>query len=123
MITYVEYICYLVQYIGVTVIYIVSGPLCTNEYLLSCLYERAHFPNYNVAMPSGGSRRTRQYVQNPEELDAMPTISGGEADGGVGIETSSEGFWTYCLVRLEPPDGIGIVIRKNVHFLHQYSNI
>ena len=67
-------------------------------------------------MPSGGSRRTRQYVQNPEELDSMPTISGGEADGGVGIETSSEGFWTYRLVRLEPPDGIGIVIRKNVHF-------
>ena len=53
----------------------------------------------------------------------MPTISGGEADGGVGIESSSEGFWTYCLVRLEPPDGIGIVIRKNVHFLHQYSKI
>ena len=59
-----------------------------------------------VAMPSGGSRRTRQYVQNPEELDSMPTISGGEADGGVGIESSSEGFWTYCLVCLEPPDGI-----------------
>ena len=74
-------------------------------------------------MPSGGSRRTKQYVQNPEELDSMPTISGGEADGGVGIETSSEGFWTYCLVRLEPPDGIGIVIRKNVHFLHQYSKV
>ena len=36
----------------------------------------------------------------------MPTISGGEADGGVGIESSSEGFWTYCLVCLEPPDGI-----------------
>ena len=61
------------------------------------------------AIPSGGSRRTRQYVQNPEELDSMPTISGGEADGGVGIESSSEGFWTYCLVGLEPTDGIDIV--------------
>ena len=48
MITYVESRCYLVQYIGITVIYIVSGPLCTNEYLIGCLYERAHFPNYNV---------------------------------------------------------------------------
>ena len=67
---------------------------------------------YIGAIPSGGSRRTRQYVQNPEELDSMPTISGGEADGGVGIESSSEGFWTYCLVRLEPPDGIDIVINQ-----------
>ena len=62
-------------------------------------------------MPSGGSRRTRQYVQNPEELDSMPTISGGEADGGVGIETSSE-------VRLEPPDGIATV--PSTTCIHKY---
>ena len=92
-------------------------PKCTSTFV------QAMHCTYIVAMPSGGSRRTRQYVQNPEELDSMPTISGGEADGGVGIESSSEGFWTYCLVRLEPPDGIGIVIRKNVHFLHQYSKV
>ena len=64
------------------------------------------------AMPSGGSRRTRQCVKNSEEVDSMPTTSGGEADGGVGIQFTSEGFWTYCLVRLEPPDGIDIVINQ-----------
>ena len=63
-------------------------------------------------MPSGGSRRTRQCVKNPEEVDSMPTTSGGEADGGVGIESTSEEFLTYCLVRLDPPDGIDIVINK-----------
>ena len=34
--------------IEITVIYLLSGPLCINEYLIGCLYERAHFPNYNV---------------------------------------------------------------------------
>ena len=33
--------------IEITVIYLLSGPLCINEYLIGCLYEWAHFPNYN----------------------------------------------------------------------------
>ena len=33
--------------IEITAIYLLSGPLCINEYLIGCLYERAHFPNYN----------------------------------------------------------------------------
>ena len=36
-------------------------------------------------MPSGGSKRTKQYVQNKEELDLMLTISG--ANEGVDIES------------------------------------
>ena len=47
------------------------------EYVV-CLLKRC-----TVAMPSGDSRCTGQYVRNPEELDSMPTIFEGEADGGV----------------------------------------
>ena len=55
LIKYVLSRLYFDQYIGIIVIYIVSGPLCTNEYLLSCLYERAHFPNYNAHCSKGGT--------------------------------------------------------------------
>ena len=69
-------------------------------------------------MPSGGSRHTRQYVQNPSELDSMPTPPSASPPEIVGIESSSSGFWTYCLVRLEPPDGIA-----TVHKCREGSNV
>ena len=32
----------------------------------------------------------------------------------VGVESSLSGFWTYCLVRLEPPDGSAPIYYKNI---------
>ena len=39
----------------------------------------------------------------------------------VGVESSLSGFWIYCLVRLEPPDGIAPIYYKNIPIFIVYT--